>query len=170
MLVTYEGHSPVVHPTARIAENATLAGAVKVDAEANIWYGAVVRGDEAPVSVGRETNVQDNAVIHASMGYPAAIGSRVTVGHGAIVHGCTVEDGCLVGMGSILLDGCVIGAHSLIGAGALVTQHKVIPPNSLVMGSPARVIRSLTEAEIAALEVSVDDYLHLSGQLPLAGG
>lgn len=170
MLVTYEGHSPVVHPAARIAENATLAGAVKVDAEANIWYGAVVRGDEAPVSVGRETNVQDNAVIHASMGYPAAIGSRVTVGHGAIVHGCTVEDGCLVGMGSILLDGCVIGAHSLIGAGALVTQHKVIPPNSLVMGSPARVIRSLTEAEIAALEVSVDDYLHLSGQLPLAGG
>ena len=143
---------------------------MKVDAEANIWYGAVVRGDEAPVSVGRETNVQDNAVIHASMGYPAAIGSRVTVGHGAIVHGCTVEDGCLVGMGSILLDGCVIGAHSLIGAGALVTQHKVIPPNSLVMGSPARVIRSLTEAEIAALEVSVDDYLHLSGQLPLAGG
>ena len=121
MLVTYEGHTPLVHPAARVAENATLSGAVKVDAGANIWYGAVVRGDEAPVSIGRETNVQDNAVIHASLGCPAAVGSRVTVGHSAVVHGCTVEDGCLVGMGSILLDGCVIGAHSLIGAGALVT-------------------------------------------------
>ena len=170
MLVTYEGHTPLVHPAARVAENATLSGAVKVDAGANILYGAVVRGDEAPVSIGRETNVQDNAVIHASLGCPAAVGSRVTVGHGAVVHGCTVEDGCLVGMGSILLDGCVIGAHSLIGAGALVTQHRVIPPKSLVMGSPARVIRSLTDEEIAALEESADDYLRLASQLPRAGG
>ena len=171
MLQCYQGHTPVLHPTARVAENASLVGKVTVAEKASLWYGAVLRGDEDAVRVGAESNIQDNAVLHCDQGHPMVVGRRVTVGHGAILHGCTVEDGCLIGMGAVLLNDCVIGAGSLVAAGALVTQGAVIPPGSLVMGSPARVKRLLRAEELEDLEQDADKYLALAAeQLPLAGG
>ncbi len=170
MLVTYEGKAPRLSPKALTAENVSLIGDVKVEDDVSLWYGAVLRADQAPIAVGEGSNVQDNAVIHVSPGYPAAIGKRVTVGHGAIVHGATVEDECIIGMGAILLNGCVIGEGSLVAAGALVTQGKVIPPGSLVMGSPAKVARALTGEERAGNLASAETYLRLAkAQLSPAG-
>lgn len=170
MIHPFETHLPEIHPSARIARNATLAGDVTVDERASIWYGAVLRGDEDAIRVGAESNIQDNAVLHCEGGCPMVVGRRVTVGHGAILHGCTVEDGALIGMGAVLLNGCVIGADSLVAAGALVTQGAVIPPGSLVVGSPARVKRPLRPDELAGLAQDAEKYLRLSAELlPLAG-
>jgi len=141
------GKSPLVSPEARVAENATLAGDVTLAEGANIWYGAVLRADFAAIRVGKGSNVQDNAVLHVGPGIAAELGENVTVGHGAILHGCTVGDNCLIGMGAILLDRCVIGAGSIVAAGSLVTQGTVIPPNSMVMGSPAAVKREVRPPE-----------------------
>lgn len=165
MLIEFNHTTPKVHPAARVAENATLVGAVTVEEGASIWYGAVLRADTAAITVGKNSNIQDNCVVHAGDGYNVAIGRNVTVGHAAIVHGCTLEDGCLVGMGAILLNGCVIGEGALVAAGALVPQGKVIPPHTLVVGSPAKVLRPLTEAERAG-ESGAQEYLKLSRQLP----
>ncbi len=158
MLCPFCDKAPVLAPTACVADNATLMGQVTVGPEANIWYGAVLRGDEAPITVGEGSNLQDNAVVHVSPGHPTHIGRWVTVGHGAILHGCTVEDGSLVGMGAILMNDCVIGTGAMVAAGALVTQRTVIPPHSLVMGSPAKVVRSLTEAEVAGQIEIAQEY------------
>lgn len=164
----FQGVSPALHPQCRIAANATVVGDVSVDRDASVWYGAVLRGDEGPIRVGEGSNLQDQVVVHAESHTPAVIGRDVTVGHGAIVHGCTVEDGSLIGMGAILLNGCVIGAGSLVAAGALVTQHTKIPAGSLVMGSPAKVIRPLTPQEAASLTHSAQTYRKLSSvQLPI---
>ena len=167
MIHPFETHLPEIHPSARIARNATLAGDVTVDERASIWYGAVLRGDEDAIRVGAESNIQDNAVLHCEGGCPMVVGRRVTVGHGAILHGCTVEDGALIGMGAILLNNCVIGAGSLVAAGALVTQGTVVPPGSLVVGAPARVKRPLRPEELEELSADVDKYLGLAEQLPL---
>ena len=168
MKKTFEGVSPTVAPTARVAETAVLVGRVTLDDEASVWYGAVVRGDDNSIHVGAGSNVQDNVVLHCDPGYPLEIGRDVTVGHGAVVHGCTVGDRCLIGMGAILLNGCEIGAESIVGAGALVTQHKVIPPGSLVMGSPAKVVRPVTDEERTQLAASAEGYRHVAqAQLPL---
>ena len=170
MTQSYGKHPPQVDPDARVAETAVVVGEVSVEAGASLWYGAVLRGDEAPIRVGRDSNIQDNAVVHCDAGFPAVIGSGVTVGHGAILHGCTVEDGALIGMGAVLLNGCVIGADSLVAAGALVTQGAVIPPGSLVVGSPARVKRPLRPDELAGLAQDAEKYLRLSAELlSLAG-
>lgn len=165
MTVSFEGHLPQVHPTAKVAENATLVGSVTLGPNTSVWYGAVIRGDEAPISIGENTNIQDNATVHASPNFPAHVGSNVTVGHNAVVHGCTVEDGCLIGMGAILLNGCVIGAGSMVAAGALVPQNKVIPPGSLVMGAPAKVVRTLEEADRSSVTFAASEYVRLSKQL-----
>lgn len=165
MTVSFEGHLPQVHPTAKVAENATLVGSVTLGPNTSVWYGAVIRGDEAPISIGENTNIQDNATVHASPNFPAYVGSNVTVGHNAVVHGCTVEDGCLIGMGAILLNGCVIGAGSMVAAGALVPQNKVIPPGSLVMGAPAKVVRTLEEADRSSVTFAASEYVRLSQQL-----
>lgn len=168
MFHAYEDKYPVCAPTAWAAENATLVGDVTLGDRTSIWYGAVLRGDSAPITVGADTNIQDNAVVHCDAGFPAVIGSRVTVGHGAIVHSCTVEDGALIGMGAILLNGCVIGRGSLVAAGALVTQNAVIPPESLVVGSPAKVVRLLRPEEREHLAQDPEIYAHLAAQqLPL---
>lgn len=167
----YGGVAPTLAPTARVAETAVLVGRVTLEEEANVWYGAVLRGDDNAVTVGAGTNVQDNAVLHCDPGYPLVVGRDVTVGHAAVVHGCTVGDRSLIGMGAILLNGCVIGEECIVGAGALVTQHKEIPPGSLVMGSPAKVVRPLTPEERAGLLHSAADYRRVAAeQLPLAGG
>lgn len=162
--------TPRLSPLARMAENATVVGDVTVAENVGLWYGAVLRGDLAPITVGAGSNIQDNAVVHVDIQCPTHIGKNVTVGHGAIVHGCTVEDTCIIGMGAILLNGCVIGQGSLVAAGALVTQGKVIPPGSLVMGSPARVVRSLTEEEAGHNMASALEYMaQAKEQLPLIG-
>ena len=167
MIRSFLDKKPVLHPEARAADSAALVGDVRLDSRSSVWYGAVLRGDEGSIRVGEGSNIQDQAVLHSDPGFPALVGRDVTVGHGAILHGCTVEDGCLIGMGAILLNGCLIGAGSLVAAGALVTQGAVIPPGSLVMGSPARVVRPLTPEEAASLPASARTYRALAAaQLP----
>lgn len=171
ILSGYRNKYPALAPTVRGAETATAVGDVTLEGDVNLWHGAVLRGDHASIRVGRGSNIQDNAVIHVDDSHPTAIGCHVTVGHGAIVHGCTVEDEVIVGMGAILLNGCVIGKGSLVAAGALVTQNKLIPPGSLVVGSPAKVLRPLTPEELAGGMDSARDYMALAEEeLPLAGG
>lgn len=169
MIHPYQNNLPILASSARMAANATVLGNVSLEAESNIWFGAVLRGDAASIRIGEGSNVQDNVVIHCDPTYPVSVGKDVTIGHGAIIHGCTVQDNCLIGMGAILLNGCVIGEGSLVAAGALVTQGAVIPPNSLVMGSPAKVVRPLRPAEFEDILNSAKEYRHLSvQQLPLA--
>lgn len=167
MVLEFDGKMPQLSPLSRMAENVTLVGDVTVAEGASLWYGAVLRADQAPIRVGKNSNVQENAVVHVSPGHPVTIGENVTVGHAAIVHGAAIEDECIIGMGAILLNGCVIGKGSLVAAGALVTQGKVIPPGSLVMGSPAKVARELTAEELAGGLASAKTYMGLAeGQLP----
>jgi carbonic anhydrase/acetyltransferase-like protein (isoleucine patch superfamily) len=166
--------TPLVAAALFVAPNATVIGDVELGARASVFYGAVLRGDIARIRVGAGTNLQDNVVVHLADDRDALIGDWCTVGHGAIVHACTVEDECLVGMGSTLLDGAVIGARSIVGANALVPQRFRCPPGSLVMGSPARVVRTLSTAEQDALRGWAEKYLvvaaahaaRLSGRSP----
>lgn len=145
-----------------VADTARVVGDVKIGKNCSIWYGAVIRGDEAPIQIGRNTNVQDNCVIHADKGFDVEIGADVTIGHGSIVHGCRIGAGSLIGMGAIILNGAVIGKDCLIGAGALVTGRSNIPDKSLVIGSPARVKRSLTEDEIREQHKNIEMYVQLT--------
>lgn len=169
VIQSYQDKFPACAPSARVADNATLVGEVSLGAEVSVWFGAVLRGDEAPIQVGEGSNIQDNAVVHCDRSFPVRIGKDVTVGHAAILHGCTVEDRCLIGMGAILLNGCVIGSGSLVAAGALVTQDAVIPPGSLVVGSPAKVLRPLREEESESILESAAEYRRAAAlQLPAA--
>ena len=138
---------PTIHESAFIAPGAVVRGDVTLEENSNIWYNAVIRGDTAPVVIGKNSNVQDNAVIHVDNGFSTNIEENVTVGHGAILHGGKVEKEALIGMGAIVLNGAVIGAGSVVGAGALVTAGTVLPENSLVVGSPAKVIRQVSEEQ-----------------------
>jgi carbonic anhydrase/acetyltransferase-like protein (isoleucine patch superfamily) len=157
------GKRPVIGRDVFLAETCAVIGDVEIGDDASIWYSAVVRGDVMPIRIGARTNIQDGTVIHVTSGkYGTTIGSDCTVGHAAIVHACTVEDFCLVGMGSILLDGCVIGRGSFVGAGALVTPGTVIPPGSLVLGSPARVKRAITDGEREQIEYGAKHYVELA--------
>jgi carbonic anhydrase/acetyltransferase-like protein (isoleucine patch superfamily) len=137
----------LIDPTAFVAHNATLRGDVCIGAEACILFGAVIRGDVEPVTIGAQSNVQDLCCLHADPGLPCTIGKRVTIGHAAIVHGATVEDECLIGIRAVILNGAIIGTGSIIAAGAIVTEGKSIPPNSLVMGVPGKVVREATEKD-----------------------
>ena len=140
--------TPIIHPDAYIAPNATVVGNVRIGAGSSVFFGSVLRGDREPITIGDDTNIQDNCVLHEEFGHPVSVGSRVTVGHGAILHSCTIGDETLIGMGAIILNGAVIGSHCVVGAGALVTQNTVIPDGSLVYGSPARVKGQLDESAI----------------------
>jgi len=153
---------PTVHPSVWIAPTATVIGDVTLGEEASVWYGAVLRGDINRIVIGPRSNVQDGAVIHLADDFPTLVGELVTVGHKAILHACTVADEVLIGMGAIVLDGAEIGARSIIGAGALVTGGKVIPPGSLVLGSPAKVVRTLSLDEQAAIRTWADKYVGVS--------
>lgn len=157
-LMPFEGDSPDVDPTAFIAPNATLIGRVTVLPGASVWFGAVMRGDTDDLTLGERSNLQDNVVVHADPGSPAVIGTGVSVGHGAVVHGCRIGDGCLIGMNATVLNRAVIGAQSLVAAGAVVLEDTVIPPRSLVAGVPAKVRRELTDEEVAALAANADHY------------
>ena len=139
--------SPIVHESAFVAQGAVLVGGVAVGAKASIWYGCVLRGDINRIFVGTESNVQDGTIVHVSDAYPAIIGERVSIGHRAVIHACEIGDETLVGMGAIVMDGARVGRQCVIAAGALVTKHAVIPEGSLVMGSPAKIVRPLSDAE-----------------------
>ena len=138
---------------------ARVNGKVELGAGCSVWYNAVIRGDEAPITVGENTNIQDNCTLHTSFGHPLRVGSGVTVGHNAVLHGCTVGDNCLIGMGAIVLDDAVIGDNCVVGAGALVTQGTVIPAGSMTLGSPARVRRALTQEEIEGIRLNAQVYV-----------
>lgn len=142
-----------------IADNATVIGSVILENNTSIWFNAVIRGDNEPIHIGANSNVQDGAVLHTDIGFPLTIAENVTVGHMAMLHGCTVGTGSLIGIKAVLLNNCVIGKNCLVGANALITEGKVIPDNSLVVGAPGRVIRQLTETEIAAIQGNADHYI-----------
>jgi carbonic anhydrase/acetyltransferase-like protein (isoleucine patch superfamily) len=141
------------------AENATVTGDVTLGEDVGIWFGCVVRGDDAPLSVGARTNVQDLTMIHADTGVPNQIGEEVTIGHRCVLHGAEVEDRCLIGMGAVLLGGTKIGTESIIAAGAVVKENAQIPPRSLVVGVPARVVREVTDEEVAMIRASAQGYV-----------
>lgn len=143
------GKTPEIHKNARIAENAAIIGDVTLGAGVSVWYGAVIRADACAIRVGESSNVQDCCCLHGAK--DTTVGKNVTIGHGAIVHGCTVEDNCLIGMGATILDGAVIGEGSIIGAGALVGEGKVIPPRSLVVGVPGKVIREVSDEQFEGI-------------------
>jgi carbonic anhydrase/acetyltransferase-like protein (isoleucine patch superfamily) len=169
---TERAKSPEIDPSAFIARGAVVLGDVQIGRDASVWYGAVLRGDTDRIIVGDGTNLQDLVVVHADEGVPCVIGSRVTVGHRAILHGCTVGDDCLIGMGAILLNGVVVGAGSVVGAGALLTEGKQVPPGSLVVGAPGRVVRPLDEEARARLDQAWRHYVeqarrHRRGDFPI---
>lgn len=138
---------------------ARVSGDVTMGSGCSVWYNAVIRGDEAPITIGEDTNIQDNCTLHTSYGHPLQVGSGVTVGHNAILHSCTVGDNCLIGMGAIVLDDAVIGRDCIVGAGALVTKGTVVPDGSMVLGSPARVKRALTAEEIEGIRQNALAYV-----------
>jgi carbonic anhydrase/acetyltransferase-like protein (isoleucine patch superfamily) len=149
---------PTLGAGAWAAPSADLIGDVRLGSRVSVWFGAVIRADNTPILIGADSNVQDGAVGHSDPGAPLTIGARVTVGHQAILHGCTIGDQALIGMGARVLNGAVIGANSLVGAGALVTEGKTFEAGMLIVGAPARAIRPLTESEIAALALSAAHY------------
>lgn len=159
MIRNFEDKQPRIDPTAFIAETAVVIGDVEIGERSSIWYGTVVRGDVHYIRIGNRTNIQDQSIIHVSGGTdPTVLEDEITVGHRVTLHGCYVETGCLIGIGSILLDGVRVGRNSLVAAGSLVTPRTQIPPGSLVMGSPAKVKRPLTEAELTDLSKFWQNY------------
>lgn len=145
-----------------IAGNATVIGDVTLAEGVSVWFGAVIRGDKDRITIGRLSNVQDNAVVHTSRGFPVTLGAQVSVGHGAILHGCTIGDRVLVGMGAILMNGAEVGAGSLIAAGAVVTEGTKIPPGSVVMGVPGKVVRPVSAEQAASIEKNAESYAALA--------
>lgn len=157
-IIPYKSVAPKIDSSVFLAPSATVVGDVEIGEGASIWFNAVVRGDFQPLRIGKNTNVQDNAVIHVMANVPTEIGDDVTIGHNAIIHARKIGNNCLVGMGSIILGYTEIGDNVVIGAGTMITQHKKIPSNSLVYGNPAQIIRALREDEIEALHDSALDY------------
>ena len=149
---------PTLEDGAWAAPSADLIGDVRLGKRASVWFGAVIRADNTPILIGDESNIQDGAVGHSDPGAPLVIGTRVTVGHQAILHGCIVGDGCLIGMGARVLNGAVLGENCLVGAGALVTEGKVFEPGMLIVGSPARAVRALSDEQVALLAMSATHY------------
>jgi carbonic anhydrase/acetyltransferase-like protein (isoleucine patch superfamily) len=145
-----------------IAENATVIGDVTLSDDVSVWFGAVVRADRDTITVGMGSNIQDNAVVHTTPGFPVTIGAGVSVGHGAILHGCIIRDRVLVGMGAVVLNGAVVGEGSIIGAGAIVTEGREVPPNSLVLGVPGKVVRETTPEQQESITHNADEYVTLA--------
>lgn len=154
-----EGIEPELDPSSWVAPSAIVLGRVIMKAQSSAWFGAVLRGDNEPITIGARSNVQDNAVLHTDPGMPLTLGEGVTVGHQAMLHGCTIGDNSLIGIGATILNRAVIGKNCIIGAHALITEDKVIPDNSLVVGSPGKVVRTLSEPQIAMLQVNADVYV-----------
>lgn len=154
-----EGHTPERHETCWVAENASVMGNVIMAEDSSVWFGATVRGDNEPIKIGARSNIQDGSVCHSDPGSPLTIGEDVTIGHLAMIHGCTLGNGTLVGIGATILNGAKIGENCLIGAHALVTEGKVIPDNSVVMGSPGKVVKTLTPEQAAKMKMGAQFYV-----------
>ena len=164
LALPFNGHAPTIDPTAWLAPTAAVIGQASIAADASIFYGAVVRADMDEIWLGPGSNLQDNVVVHTDFGFPTRIGAGVSVGHAAVVHGCTVEDDCLIGMNATVLNGAVIGAGSLVAAGSVVLEGTRIPPRSLVAGVPGTVRRELTEEESARVVRNAEHYRALAAQ------
>jgi carbonic anhydrase/acetyltransferase-like protein (isoleucine patch superfamily) len=150
--------APEIDASAYIAESANLIGKVTVEANASVWFGVTIRGDNERITIGENSNVQEGTVMHTDMGYPLVVGKNVTIGHQAMLHGCTVGDGALIGIQAVVLNGAKIGKGCLVGAGAVVTENKEFPDNSLILGAPAKVVRTLTEQDAQRLLASAGNY------------
>jgi carbonic anhydrase/acetyltransferase-like protein (isoleucine patch superfamily) len=160
MLRSFRGVLPRVHSTAFIDESAQVIGDVEIGEESSVWMAVVIRGDVHRIRIGRRSNVQDGTVVHVmNRTHPTTVGDNVTIGHGALLHGCTIEDRCLIGMGAILLNGAHIGTGSIVAAGTLVVEEMKVPPGSLVMGSPGKVKRPVTDAELENIQALADRYV-----------
>ncbi|MBI9014530.1 MAG: gamma carbonic anhydrase family protein [Clostridiales bacterium] len=159
MILNYENNKPNIDKDCFIAETSTVIGKVTLGSESSVWYGAVLRGDVNAITIGDRTNVQDNATVHVASKFPTTIGDDVTIGHNAIVHGCTIGNRVLVGMGAIVLDGAIVEDDVIIGAGALIPPGKVIPSKSLVVGSPGKVVKTINEEAVEGLLESASIYV-----------
>ncbi|CAJ1495103.1 gamma carbonic anhydrase family protein [[Mycobacterium] kokjensenii] len=148
LIITVRGHAPQLSPEAWVAPNASLIGQVSLADGASVWYSATLRAEIEPIEIGAGSNIQDGVTVHVDPEFPCRVGANVSVGHNAVLHGCTVEDDCLIGMGAIVLNGAVVGEGSLVAAGAVIPQGMVVPPRSLVAGVPGKVRRELSEAEV----------------------
>jgi len=154
-----DDETPRIAPTAWVADSAQVMGHVELQEGASVWFGCVLRGDNELLQVGRGSNIQDGSVVHSDPGFPLTLGADVTVGHQVMLHGCSIGEGTLIGIQSVVLNGARIGAHSLVGAGSLVTEGKEFPPGSLIVGRPAKVVRPLSEEEIAKLMKTAAHYV-----------
>ncbi|MGG1943201.1 gamma carbonic anhydrase family protein [Trinickia sp. NRRL B-1857] len=152
-------HAPTIHESVFVADTATIVGKVTLEENASVWFGAAIRGDNEPITIGCGSNVQEGAVLHTDPGRPLSLGRDVTVGHQAMLHGCTIGDNSLVGIQAVVLNGAVIGRNCLVGAGSVVTENKTFPDRSLILGSPARVARELTDEEVERLAQSAKSYV-----------
>ena len=161
MIKNLQGIKPNIHEDTFIAENAAVIGDVNIGEGTSIWYNAVLRGDIENITVGKYSNIQDNAMVHTETNIPTKLGDYTVVGHNAVVHGCTIGNNCLIGMGAIILNKAVIGDNCIIGAGAVVTEGKEIPANSLVIGVPGKVVRQVTEEEIQSVKANAIRYNEL---------
>ena len=159
MFYDFEGHTPKMDPNSWVASNAVVIGKVELKKDSNIWFNVTLRGDVEPITVGEGSNIQDGSVLHTDPGCPVKIGRNVTIGHLVMLHGCIIEDDCLIGIGSTILNKAKIGKNSIIGANALVTENKVIPERSLVLGSPGKVVRQVTDEEIKSIKENADHYV-----------
>jgi carbonic anhydrase/acetyltransferase-like protein (isoleucine patch superfamily) len=164
VILPFDGRAPRIDATAWVAPNATVVGDVVLHPESSVFYGAVLRADSETITLGVGSNLQDNVVVHVDHGAPATIGAGVSVGHGAVVHGCTIDDDCLIGMNATVLNRAVVGRESLVAAGALVLEGTVIPPRSLVAGVPAKVRRELSDEEVAGIRRNAETYRMLSAR------
>lgn len=162
MIHKFKGTTPDIGKANFVAESADIIGDVTAEENSSIWYHCTIRGDISHIRIGKNSNIQDNSVIHVGYGVPTIVGDNVTVGHKVLLHGCTIEDGCLIGMGAIILEESVIGKESIVGAGSLVTMGKKFPPRSLIVGSPARAIRTVTEEEVESIRKNVASYVAIS--------
>jgi carbonic anhydrase/acetyltransferase-like protein (isoleucine patch superfamily) len=159
MIYDFEGNTPKIDPNCWVASNAVIIGKVELKKDSNIWFNSVLRGDVEPITVSEGSNIQDGTVIHTDPGCPTIIGKNVTIGHLVMLHGCIIEDDCLIGIGSTILNKAKIGKNSIIGANALVTENKIIPERSLVLGSPGKIIRQVTDKEIESIKENARHYV-----------
>ena len=165
MIRTFQGIKPTVPTSCFIEETGVVIGDVVLGEQCSVWFHAVIRGDVHHIRIGTRTNVQDLSMLHVTHDtHPLIIGNEVTIGHGVILHGCTIKDRVLIGMGAIIMDGAVIGEDSIVGAGALITEETIVPPNSLILGSPAKVKRPVTAEELAWIKESAENYVKYAGQ------
>ncbi|AKX44019.1 hypothetical protein AKN87_02055 [Thiopseudomonas alkaliphila] len=159
MLYALNENTPEIDPSAWVAETAVVIGKVRLAQDSSVWFGAVLRGDNELIQIGVGSNVQDGAVMHTDMGYPLTLGQHVTVGHNAMLHGCSVGDGSLIGINAVILNGAIIGKNCIIGANTLIAEGKEIPDNSLVVGSPGKVVKQLTEQQVTQLKLNAIHYV-----------